>query len=221
MLCDVIRPGEDWGAPTDAPPDVEVHGRDADLADAAAAAPGALVRFVPAGDSDVARAIGLDPNMHMGVELALDLLLVDGGTGGFATNMVVIGIAPDQGGWFTKRQRCTVEVDGQEWWSGKASAIVIATGEFLRGVDVVPRGHPGDGRVEVQVYAVKRDEYRAMQRRLATGTHLPHPRIAQRSGLRVRVRCDRPAPLEVDGEARPAATEVALEVVPAALRLLV
>ena len=83
----------------------------------------------------------------------------------------------------------------------------VAVGQWLRGLDVVPRGHPGDGRVEVQVYGLRRARTRG---RCVTAsppaTHVPHPRIrdAHRPRGRDRARI-RQSPLEVDG-ARPAAT---------------
>ena len=49
-----------------------------------------------------------------------------------------------------------IEVDGQPWFAGSATTVVIANGQFLRGADIVPRGHPGDGRLEVQVYELRR-----------------------------------------------------------------
>ena len=68
---------------------------------------------------------------------------------------------------------------------------MVASGQYLRGADLVPRGHPGDGRVEVQVYAVRRGERAAMRSRLPQGVHLPHPDITQTSGRQVEIRADR------------------------------
>ena len=60
-----------------------------------------------------------------------------------------------------------------------------------------------------------------MRGRLATGTHLPHPRIRTRSGRIVEIRSARLLALEVDGEPRSAVRELHAEVVPGAFRLLV
>ena len=65
---------------------------------------------------------------------------------------------------------------------GPCTTVVIATGQFRHGLDLVPRGHPGDGRAEVQIYAVPGRERRELRVRLATGTHVPHPKITQRPG---------------------------------------
>ena len=61
-----------------------------------------------------------------------------------------------------------------------------------------------------------------MRARLATGAHLPHPRIrTAHRPPRSTVRSARPVALEVDGVARAAVSELLVEVVPAAYRLLI
>jgi diacylglycerol kinase family enzyme len=114
-----------------------------------------------------------------------------------------------------------VEVDGRERFTGRAATVVVANGQYLHGLDVVPRGHPGDGRIEVQVYAQEPGQRAAMRHRLTQGTHVPHPGIVQATGRRVRVTCGRDLALEVDGRPRGRAREITVEVHPGALRLLV
>jgi hypothetical protein len=230
----VIRPGEEWGRPSAAAPDLEVRGSDADLAAAIATRPGALVRFAPDPTSDLAGAVGLGrgvaPNTGGGgVEVALDVLsLTDGRT---AVNMIVVGSPPDASsgrfvrrivptGFGVRRFGATVRVDDRPVFHGPCTGIVIATGQFRNGLDVVPRGHPGDGRAEVQVYAVPGRERRQLRARLATGTHVPHPKITQRTGARVFVSVDRPVPVELDGRPAPRSDRIDVEVVPNAYRLL-
>ena len=215
----MIKPGEEWGTPATADPDLEVAGTDRALAAAVAAHPGVLIRFRGAPDSDVARAVGIAAGITSGVEVPLDALRVD--AHGVATNMVVAGTRPDRLRRFSRRIPVTVAVDGTEWFRGSATTVVVATGQFLRGFDLVPRGHPGDGRAEVQAYAPAPGERRLLRARLGTGTHVPHPRIAQRAGRRISIRWGRPQPLELDGAGRGTAAAVTIEVVPAAYRLLV
>ncbi len=214
----MIKPGEEWGKPTSASPDLEVTGADADLAAAVSGRPGVLVRFRPDGSSDLARAIGLDRAGGLGVELALDLLRLANRPA--ATNMVVIGTPPDALGRFSRRFGASVRVDGKPVFHGPCTTIVISTGQFRRGLDVVPRGHPGDGRAEMQVYAVPGRHRRELRSRLTTGTHVPHPKITQRSGARVTVSTDRRVRLEIDAQPVPATDRVDVEVVPNAYRLL-
>jgi len=140
--------------------------------------------------------------------------------GALIVNAVVLGAPPAEIRWSTLGTGMTVEVDGRVVFEGRATTVVVANGQFLDGDDVVPRGHPGDGRVEVQVYALRPGERRAMRRRLADGTHVPHPRITQATGRVVVVRAPARVPLVTDGRPHGAPEEVRLEVRPGALRLV-
>jgi len=217
----MIRRGEPWGGPASSPPDLEVDGDDADLAAAVAAAPGALVVFRPGPGSDLARAVGLragsDPTPRA-TELPVDAVRLAGD--GLACNAVVLGVPPDRLRWTSPARSVEIDVDGQPWFAGSATTVVIANGQFLRGADIVPRGHPGDGRLEVQVYELRRRERRAMRRRLTTGAHVPHPRIRSRTARVVELRAARPVAFEADGVSGAAVATVGAEVVPSAFRLL-
>jgi len=221
----VIRPGEPWGKPTESAPDIDVAGGDARLAEAVANAPGTLVRFRPDATSDLARTVGLTPAGPAGppqtaaTAVPLDVLACDGH---LACNMCVFGVAPDRLRWWSRSLDCDVRLDGRPWFSGRATTVVVAIGQFLRGLDVVPRGHPGDGKAEIQVYELQRRERRMMQARLPHGSHLPHPRIHQRSARAVELRFRPAAHREVDGTSSEALTSTAtIEVVPGAYWLLV
>lgn len=222
----MITPGQPWGSPASSPPDLEVDGDDADLAAAVAAAPGALVAFRPGPGSDLARAVGLragsDPTSRA-TEVPVDAVRLAGdglACNGMACNAVVLGVPPDRLRWASPARSVEIEVDGQPWFAGSATTVVIANGQFLRGADIVPRGHPGDGRLEVQVYELRPRERRAMRRRLTTGAHVPHPRIRSRTARVVELRAARPVAFEADGVSGAAVATVRAEVVPAAFRLL-
>jgi len=217
----MIRRGEPWGSPASSPPDLEVDGDDADLAAAVAAAPGALVVFRPGLGSDLARAVGLRAGSGptpRATEVPVDAVRLAGD--GLACNAVVLGVPPDRLRWASPARSVEIEVDGQPWFAGAATTVVIANGQFLRGADIVPRGHPGDGRLEVQVYELRRRERRAMRRRLMTGAHVPHPRIRSRAARVVELRAARPVAFEADGVSGAAVATVHAEVVPSAFRLL-
>lgn len=218
----MIRKGEEWGAPAGgAPPDLELTGDDAVLA-AALAGAGAdpLVRFSPSPDSDLARAVGLVGESPGTTAVPVDLLRL--GDGGVAVNAVVVGVPPDRLRWWHRPFAVEVVVDGTAL-TARATGVVVATGQFLRGFDVSPRGHPGDGWCEVQVYALAPGQRRPMRARLRSGSHLPHPGITTRRGRSVVVRCGRAVRVEVDGKkaAVKGATVVSVEVVPAGFRLLI
>jgi hypothetical protein len=210
---------------TSPPPDLSVAGDDAALARWVADHPGARIAFRPGPTSDVARAVGLDatsptrPSSPASGSIALDALrLADGD---LAVNMIVLGTPPDVVGRFTRPIGARLEVDGTHVATTRATTIVIATGQFLRGLDVVPRGHPGDGRLEVQVYRLRGVERREMRERLGRGAHIPHPRITQRPGHQVDVVATKPVRIEVDGVARPPVRALSVAIVPNAYRLLV
>lgn len=229
-----MRKGEPWERPAAGPPEATVSGSDAELADAVRrhlTRPGAesgpvRLRFDPAPDSDLARALGLGwgpaDRVPGSLELPIDAMtLTVDGVEEFAVNMVVLGSPPDRLGALTPRQGVTVTIDGRPVYDARATTVVVANGQYLRGADAVPRGHPGDGRLEVQAYSPSVGEARAMRDRLATGTHVPHPHIAQATGRRVEIELTRPARLELDGVERGKATLVVVEVVAEAFSLVV
>lgn len=193
-----------------------VAGDDAALAMAVGAHPHARIAFHPTPASDLARAVGLTASGPVaGTEVDLDALRL--GDGRVAVNMLVAGTPPDRLGCRhalrARRQRIEHE-------AGAAIAVVVAVGQFLRGHDIVPGGHPGDGRAEVQVYRVARREWRALRRRLATGIHLPHPAIVTSSVRHYELASARPFPVELDGVGIGRLRSLTIDVVAPAYTLL-
>ncbi|HEY3723599.1 MAG TPA: hypothetical protein VGN59_09610 [Acidimicrobiia bacterium] len=230
----MIEKGQPWERPASGPPAWHVEGDDGALAAAVREHPGARVGFRPDPSSDLARALGIHAYGFQGLgfeglgdgaslELGIDALRITADQRDlFAVNMVVVGTAPDRTGWFTGAPDLRVEVGGRVIHDGPATTVVIASGQYLRGHDVVPRGHPGDGRAEVQVYAVSRGQRAGVRSRLPQGVHLPHPDIAQATGRRIEVvAAKHPVGLEVDGVPAPAATRVTVDVVPEAFLIVV
>ena len=213
-----VRKGEPWGAPATTPPDIEITGDDAALAALLPAHQGAVARFRPS-QSDLAKALGIAADgTPSGVALPIDAIAV---AATYAVNMVVLGTAPGRLRATSRRHQLRVLVDSREVFVGRATSVVIANGQFLDDGDLVPRGHPGDGRLEVQVYALRPRERRAMRSRLPSGTHLPHPRINATSGRIIDVETDgRAIACSFDGHPAGRRTEVHAAVVPSALRLL-
>ena len=222
----MIRPGDAWGIPAGDAVALEGHGGDRALAQLARAHPGELVHFAPTADCDLARAIGLTAQSPASWELPIDAIELGDG---FAVNMVVLGTRPHRVRRWTRSHSFVVHVDDRLVFEGQATSVLVANGQYLAGRDVVPRGHPGDGRLEVQVYAVRPGERASMRARLSGGTHVPHPDITSATGRRLRIRVAAPArgpvrtPVrtEVDGRSVPARELWEAEVVPGALRLLV
>ncbi|MGH9039206.1 MAG: hypothetical protein ACRDZ3_03150, partial [Acidimicrobiia bacterium] len=171
---------------------------------------------------DLARAVGLSEGSSGRLAVPVDLMRL--GDGSLAVNAVVVGVPPDRLRWWHRPVPVEVVVDGASV-SGRATTVVVASGQFLRGSDVSPRGHPGDGWLEVQVYCVPAGQRSQMRARLSSGAHLPHPGITARRGrLSVVVRFSKGmGGVEIDGRKTSVkgAGEVAVSVVPAAFRLLV
>ena len=221
-----MRPGEEWGRPAtddDRGRAVVVGGGDAALAAAVAADPGGLWRPDPAGD--LARALGIRADTPGARVVPCDAVVVADGPP--AVNAVVLGTAPDRLHRLHRRRPVEVTVDdrrltGPDGGTLAATTVVVASGQYLRGLDLVPRGHPGDGRLEVLVLGLAPGERGPMRRRLPTGQHLPHPRIVTATGRRVRVAwADEPRPVEVDGAERAPQAVVDLAVSPGVVELLV
>jgi len=241
-----VRPGQPWGTEASGPPDFEVSGGDRVLAVAVGRGiTDPLVRFSPGPDSDLARAVGLVAGAApAGLALPLDAFTitasprsgvrlpeyggkgtpVDGALSSVtieAVNSVVVGVAPDRLRAWHRPASLSVEIDGVAVEAAQATSLVVMNGQYLRGLDLSPRGHPGDGVAEAQLYALPPGARRAMRTRLATGAHLPHPRITIRRARHVVVRASRPADLEVDGAPAGQISDLEIAIRPAAYRLLV
>ena len=234
-----VARGEDWGAPAERSPDLELRGEDGDLArmleDAGVvgANPRPFIRFLPSPKSDLASAIGLSTYSEpgaAGIALPLDVLVFGLSSAGpvdrlekqdIAVNGIEVGAAADRVGWWNRSFAARISVDGATIFNANAVCIVVMTGEYLRGKDVSPRGHPGDGKAEVYVYTLRRAQRRSMRRRLTDGSHLPHPEILRRVGSSFEIALERPAPVRIDSLSRGNAIHLRIDVLQQAYALLV
>jgi len=215
----------EWSRPTARDADVVVHGDDAALARALTDHHGALIAFEPDAGSDLARTLGLATTGSGTTEVALDVLrLRTRGGERVAVNAVVIGTPPRRTRWWTRAKTFTVIADGARAFAGRATGVVVATGQYIGPDDTNPRSHPGDGRAEVYVFALRRGERRGLRHRLLTGTHVPHPRILRRSSRAITITASAALPVLVDGVAppvEPGPLTLEITVDPAALHLIV
>ncbi len=113
----------------------------------------------------------------------------------------------------------TVEVDGEEVFSGRVSTVLVANmGKVLAGIDLFPDGSPDDGRLDV---AVVRSEgwwhWVLLAVRVLLRRGPDNRRLHVFSGREVVVRLARPRPYQVDGEERPAAGELRCRIEPGGL----
>lgn len=83
------------------------------------------------------------------------------------------------------------------WWFGPILAVMNA--QYIGTWDVAPRSHPNDGVVDVlKVTMSLADRFKA-RKRLATGTHVPHPAIAQQRVRSTEVVLAKPTNVWLDG----------------------
>jgi hypothetical protein len=87
---------------------------------------------------------------------------------------------------------------GGRLWSGRTITAMNAT--FCDGLDLGPRAHPGDGRLDVTDGFLPLGERRAGRRRARTGSHVPHPQLHERRVRQMEIELDRPLHVRLDGE---------------------
>ena len=98
-----------------------------------------------------------------------------------------------------------------------SQTTALMNAAFIGKRNIAPRAHPGDGLVEVVTMTLSpSDRYKA-QRRMVTGSHLPHP------GIKVRRLADgvldlgRPRTVRIDGQACGRSTTIRFRVVSEAI----
>lgn len=85
----------------------------------------------------------------------------------------------------------------RSWWSGRVLAVMNA--EFLGPWDVAPRSHPNDGRLDTFDADLPLGDRLKARARLRTGSHVPHPGIAQRRVDAAQFELRSPLPVRLDG----------------------
>jgi diacylglycerol kinase family enzyme len=191
-----IAKGQPWGAPSPLPPSSPVAS-----SDAAAAAAGDVVGLV---GGDLCQTLGGRGSVSRlsspeAVTFPVDALTVS-----------VDGGPP---------VRAVAHVVARTW--GWRHAFVAANAQWVGGLNVAPRGHPDDGRVEVLSWDLSWAAARQVRARMRLGAHLPHPGISASSVATVSVAFARPRPVWVDGERAGRARTLTVTVIPDALRVVV
>lgn len=159
----MIRRGEDWGTIDELPPSASRVESDSELAELVTSArrSGTDIGPVLLAGGDLAGTLGVRPGptatgTKPRVRLDIGSALVDGRQYWFVAHLVA-------------RRR---------WWRGRA--VVVANAAFLGTWNVAPRAHPGDGRLDVLDGRLTLGDRMRARRRLAAGTHIPHPAIQTR-----------------------------------------
>jgi hypothetical protein len=100
-------------------------------------------------------------------------------------------------------------------------AVVAMNAQWLGPWNLGPRAHPNDGLLDTSDAHLRLGDLAKVRRRLPTGTHLPHPRIAARRTAAVTFELDRPLPVWVDGERVDEGRVLSVRLEPDALRVVV
>ena len=107
----------------------------------------------------------------------------------------------------------------RSWWRGRVVAAMNA--QYLGTWDVAPRSHPNDGRLDVLDADLSVGDRWKARSRLPSGTHVPHPGIAERRVKAVQVDLDPGARVWLDGECIGPARTVSIRCVPDALTVVI
>jgi YegS/Rv2252/BmrU family lipid kinase len=121
------------------------------------------------------------------------------------------------------RVKATVKVDGQRFFRGRVSCVLVGNvGKILGGVEAFAGARPDDGMLELGVVTAKNPvQWARTLGRVALGHAENSPFVEVTRGTRIRIRFSRPLPYELDGGARPAVTKMRVRVHPAAIRICV
>ncbi len=107
----------------------------------------------------------------------------------------------------------------RSWWRGRVVAVM--NGQWIGRWDVAPKGHPNDGLLDVLDGNLSLDDRLKVRSRLPTGTHVPHPGIAQSRVAALQLEFDRPTPVWLDGERVASARTLSIRTEPDALTCVV
>jgi len=180
-----IGKGTDWGVEGEVPADVVVCGSDRALSVAVGNGRDAVV---VGGDMALTIGASVAPGIGgVGRRLPIDLMDVELVRRGrhhaiVASSHVMIRGVRRRGG----------RLRGEVYW--------IMNAQYHDGRDLVPRGHPNDGRLEVLSVDPRMGPRQRLiaWNRSRTGRHLPHPCLSVRSTNEIVIECDG-AVVVVDG----------------------
>jgi YegS/Rv2252/BmrU family lipid kinase len=123
----------------------------------------------------------------------------------------------------TELFKATIDIDGEPWFRGKASCILVGNvGHLFGGIEVFDRAEPDDGRLDIGV--VTADGVMQWGRtlaRTAVGQPERSPFVRVTSGRKFDVKLDRKVRYELDGGDRVKAKELKVRVEPKAVTICV
>ena len=201
-----VRRGGGYGEPATLPAEAPVAGSDAELRalverarqakrplDVVGLTGGDLCRTLGGGRSE--GQLRREPGTRVPVDLGA--VLVDGRLHTFAAHLVVRG----------------------SWWRGPLTAAMNAA--FIGTWNVAPRAHPNDGLLDLVEADLSIGDRLAARRRLASGTHVPHPGIVQKRTRAVQIDVPRGQRVHLDGVDIGRSERLSVRVEPDALHVVV
>lgn len=197
-----VEKGRGWGRTAPVPDDAVWVGSDAEAAD--------IVRCCRRdGDQppplvltggDLARTLGgkgdrarLERGDGTNVPIDLGAALIDGRLDWFVAHLIA----------------------RRSWWWGRVVAVCNAA--FVGTWNIAPRAHPGDGRLDVIDGDPAWADRPRIRRRLASGSHLPHPRISSRQVTAIQLDLDPAVNVHLDGRLVGRCRVLSIRTEPAAL----
>jgi diacylglycerol kinase (ATP) len=119
--------------------------------------------------------------------------------------------------------KARIAVDGEAWFKGKASCILVSNVSHLfGGVEIFDRARPDDGRLDIGVVTARGVvQWGRTLARAAAGHPERSPFVRVTSGRKIDVELDRKVLYELDGGERTKAKRLKVRVEPAAVTLCV
>ena len=123
----------------------------------------------------------------------------------------------------SKPFRATIEVDGAEWYKGKATCILLGNvGKLVGGVEVFEDARPGDGKLEVGVVTADGVlDWSRMMGRAVAGSLGDSPFTQTTKARDVKVKLSRKVLYELDGGDRTKVKSFKVKVEPRAISVCV
>lgn len=122
-----------------------------------------------------------------------------------------------------KSRKIRVKVDGQTWFNGKASCVLLGQmGTLTGGVQAFPHAQPDDGLLEVGVVTAKNAlQWARVFSRMVIGNADATPLTQMTKGHEIDIKLDRSTIYELDGGARPSAKRLRAKIEPRAITVCV
>lgn len=201
-----IRKGEPWGTPGPLPAHGVLVRGDGEAVDVVDAARRAGEPVPPLGllGGDLCRTLGgrgdegrLRSGDAMTFPVDLGQVLLDGRLHHFLAHLVA----------------------RRPFWLGRG--VVAMNAAWLGDLNLGPKAHPGDGLLDVTEGRLRPGELLAARRRARLGAHLPHPRLSMRRTAAARFHFDEPITVRLDGRPVGDFHDLAIQVEPDAVTVVV